>query len=338
MNSHRFGLLLVLGLAACSSTPNKPDRPSNADKPDKTRYTEVNPKLDSDEIVETEYTSVAENNNAQVCRQTMRHDERNYTAGGLYAPGISDASPLGDLDISRLQEPTPKNEPKSRYGNKSPYKVLNKKYTVLDTAQGYKERGISSWYGTKFHGRATSSQEIYDMCQFTAAHKSLPIPSYVRVTRLDTGQSVIVRVNDRGPFHEGRIIDLSFAAATKLGINKVGTAKVEVEAIDVSDQPSSPPLVAKASLDLPQTVLAPETFHVERSYLQVASYSNKDNAQVLMDLLMQAKIKHAFIKKSQVNDRSVWRVRIGPLNASELQETQNKLTEIGLKGLRVGVE
>ncbi|HWS39670.1 MAG TPA: septal ring lytic transglycosylase RlpA family protein, partial [Arenimonas sp.] len=217
MNSHRFGLLLVLGLAACSSTPNKPDTPSNADRPGKTRYTEVNPKLDSDEIVETEYTSVAENNNAQVCRQTMKHDERNYTAGGLYAPGISDASPLGDLDISRLQEPTPKNEPRSRYGNKSPYRVLNKKYTVLDSARGYKERGISSWYGTKFHGRATSSQEIYDMCQFSAAHKSLPIPSYARVTRLDTGQSVIVRINDRGPFHEERIIDLSFAAATKLG-------------------------------------------------------------------------------------------------------------------------
>jgi rare lipoprotein A len=329
MRLNRLAYLLVLILAACSTAPTKPQ---------KSTYTNANPRQDSDEIVETEYTSVAENNNAQVCRQTMQHDERNYTAGGLYAPGISDASPLGDLDISRLQEPIPRNEPKSKYGNRSPYKVLNKKYTVLDTANGYKERGISSWYGTKFHGRATSSQEIYDMCQFSAAHKSLPIPSYVRVTRLDTGQSVIVRVNDRGPFHEGRIIDLSFAAATKLGINKVGTAKVEVEAINVSELVSVPPLVDESHLALKQTTLAPETNMSNRSFLQIASFSNKDNAQALLERLQQAQIKQAFIKKSQVNHESVWRVRIGPLIESEIGETQNKLNELDLKGLRVSSE
>lgn len=329
MRLNRLAYLLVLVLVACSTAPTKPQ---------KSTYTNANPRQDSDEIVETEYTSVAENNNAQVCRQTMQHDERNYTAGGLYAPGISDASPLGDLDINQLQEPTPRNEPKSKYGNRSPYKVLNKKYTVLDTATGYKERGISSWYGTKFHGRATSSQEIYDMCQFSAAHKSLPIPSYVRVTRLDTGQSVIVRVNDRGPFHEGRIIDLSFAAATKLGINKVGTAKVEVEAINVSDLTSVPPLVDESHLALKQTTLAPETNVSNRSFLQIASFSNKDNAEALLERLQQAQIKNAFVKKSQVNHESVWRVRIGPLNESEIAETQNKLNDLDLKGLRVSSE
>lgn len=326
MRIHHFGLPLVLLLVACSSTSTKP------------AYTTVSPRQDSDEIVETEYTSVAENNNAQVCRQTMQHDERNYTAGGLYAPGISDASPMGDLDISQLQEPTPRNEPKAKYGNKSPYHVLNKKYTVLDSAVGYKERGISSWYGTKFHGRKTSSQEIYDMCQFSAAHKSLPIPSYARVTRLDTGQSVIVRVNDRGPFHEGRIIDLSFAAATKLGINKVGTAKVEVEAINVSDQSIVGPLVVTAPLALPQTVLAPEIFNSSRSFIQIASYSNKDNAKILLDKLQTANINDAFIKKYQLNDNSVWRVRIGPLNEAEMRNTLGKLNDIGLKGVRVGTE
>lgn len=329
MRLNRLAYLLVLVLVACSTAPTKPQ---------KSTYTNANPRQDSDEIVETEYTSVAENNNAQVCRQTMQHDERNYTAGGLYAPGISDASPLGDLDINQLQEPTPRNEPKSKYGNRSPYKVLNKKYTVLDTATGYKERGISSWYGTKFHGRATSSQEIYDMCQFSAAHKSLPIPSYVRVTRLDTGQSVIVRVNDRGPFHEGRIIDLSFAAATKLGINKVGTAKVEVEAINVSDLTSVPPLVDESHLALKQTTLAPETNVSNRSFLQIASFSSKDNAEALLERLQQAQIKNAFVKKSQVNHESVWRVRIGPLNESEIAETQNKLNDLDLKGLRVSSE
>ena len=329
MKAKRFGLPLVLLLVACSSTPTKTE---------KNKYTAVNPSQDSDEIVETEYSSVAEINNAQVCKQTMQHDERNYTAGGLYAPGVSDASPIGDLDISQLREPTPRNEPKSKYGNKSPYKVLNKKYTVLDSAEGYKERGISSWYGTKFHGRATSSQEIYDMCQFSAAHKSLPIPSYARVTRLDTGQSVIVRVNDRGPFHEGRIIDLSFAAATKLGINKVGTAKVEVEAITISDSISESVIVAQEPVALQQTVLAPEINTSSKNFIQIASFSNKDNAKVLLDKLQASNIDDAFIKKYQLDDNSVWRVRVGPLNEAEIRDTLDKLNNIGLKGLRVGAE
>lgn len=323
------GFALVVFLVACSSAPTKTE---------KNKYTAVNPSQDSDEIVETEYTTVAEINNAQVCKQTMQHDERNYTAGGLYAPGISDASPIGDLDISQLREPTPRNEPKSKYGNKSPYKVLNKKYTVLNSAEGYKERGISSWYGTKFHGRATSSQEIYDMCQFTAAHKSLPIPSYVRVTRLDTGQSVIVRINDRGPFHEGRIIDLSFAAATKLGINKVGTAKVEVEAITLSDQKNDSAIAVQQPETLKQTVLAPEVFTSNKNFIQVASFSNKDNAKTLLEQLQASNIDEAFIKKYQLDANSVWRVRIGPLNEAEIRNTLDKLNNIGLKGLRVGSE
>lgn len=323
------GFALVVFLVACSSAPTKTE---------KNKYTAVNPSQDSDEIVETEYTTVAEINNAQVCKQTMQHDERNYTAGGLYAPGISDASPIGDLDISQLREPTPRNEPKSKYGNKSPYKVLNKKYTVLNSAEGYKERGISSWYGTKFHGRATSSQEIYDMCQFTAAHKSLPIPSYVRVTRLDTGQSVIVRINDRGPFHEGRIIDLSFAAATKLGINKVGTAKVEVEAITLSDQKNDSAIAVQQPETLKQTVLAPEVFTSNKNFIQVASFSNKDNAKTLLEQLQASNIDEVFIKKYQLDANSVWRVRIGPLNEAEIRNTLDKLNNIGLKGLRVGSE
>ncbi len=338
MSSNRFVFVLIIALSACSSAPIKQANRTNQTTHSKTEYTAINPRQDTDEIVETEYTTQAENNNAQVCRQTMQHDERNYTAGGLYAPGISDASPLGDLEISQLQEPTPRNEPKSRYGNRSPYSVLGKKYFVMDSSEAYKESGVASWYGTKFHGRATSSQEIYDMCQFSAAHKTLPIPSYARVTRLDTGQSVIVRINDRGPFHEGRIIDLSLAAATKLGINKVGTAKVTVEAINVADQPSAPLRVAATSFAPQQTLLAPEMVNSTRSTLQIASFSNKDNAQALLERLEQANFKHAFIKKSQVNDSSVWRVRIGPLNDSEMREIDNKLSEIGLKGLRVSDE
>ena len=155
-----------------------------------------------------------------------------YTPGGLYAPDVADGAPEIPPDVANLPEPVPHPEPLSRYGNRSPYVVLDKNYTVLPSAAGYLERGIASWYGTKFDGRPTSSFEPYDMYQFTAAHRTLPLPSYARVTNLENGRSVIVRINDRGPFHEGRLIDLSYAAAIKLGVNVHGTAQVEVRGID----------------------------------------------------------------------------------------------------------
>jgi rare lipoprotein A len=155
-----------------------------------------------------------------------------YTPGGLYAPGVADGAPDVPPDIAKLPEPVPHPEPLSRYGNRSPYAVLGKNYTILPSAAGYLERGMASWYGTKFDGRVTSSFEPYDLTQFTAAHRTLPLPSYARVTNLENGRSVIVRINDRGPFHEGRLIDLSYAAAIKLGVNVHGTAMVEVRGID----------------------------------------------------------------------------------------------------------
>ena len=120
-----------------------------------------------------------------------------------------DTAPDVELDVSKLPDPVPTYEPKSRGGNKSPYEVWGKIYHVLPTAEGYQERGGASWYGAKFHGHKTSNGETYSMYEMSAAHKSLPLPSYAKVTNLDNGRSVIVRVNDRGPFHEGRIIDLS---------------------------------------------------------------------------------------------------------------------------------
>ncbi len=149
-----------------------------------------------------------------------------YTAGGLYAPHIKDSVP-GELpDVDAIPEPEVVALPRSRYGNRSPYKVLGKTYKVRDSAEGYVERGTASYYGNKFHGRRTSNLEVYDMYAFTAAHKTLPLPSFARVTNLDNGKSVVVRVNDRGPFHDGRIIDLSYAAAVKLGIQSRGTGRV----------------------------------------------------------------------------------------------------------------
>ena len=134
-----------------------------------------------------------------------------YTAGGLYAPHIRDTVPDYIPDVDAIPEPAVRHEPRSRYGNRSPYSVLGKAYTVLDSPGGFREEGVASYYGNKFHGRRTSNQEVYDMYAFTAAHKSLPLPSFARVTNLDNGKSVVVRVNDRGPFHDGRVIDLSLS-------------------------------------------------------------------------------------------------------------------------------
>lgn len=150
--------------------------------------------------------------------------------GGSY--GYGDGPPPRDVDVSNLPDAVPKVELIRKAGNKSPYTVFGKTYQVLPSNQGYRERGVASWYGNKFHGRKTSNGETYDMYAMTAAHKSLSIPSYVKVTNLDNGRTVIVRVNDRGPFHGGRIIDLSYAAAKKLDYSAKGVANVEVVAID----------------------------------------------------------------------------------------------------------
>ncbi len=145
------------------------------------------------------------------------------------------AKSLYDVDVSQIPDAEPREEPFSRYGNKSPYVVFGETYNVLPTPKGYKERGIASWYGPDFHGKRTSSWETYDMFRMTAAHKSLPLPCYAKVTNLQNGKHIIVKVNDRGPFHDGRIIDLSFAAAKKLDMAVDGTAQVEVEALNPDD-------------------------------------------------------------------------------------------------------
>jgi len=158
-----------------------------------------------------------------------------YVAGGLYAPHIKDSAPDDLPDVDLIPEPDVRAEPRSRYGNRD-YAVLGKRYKVMDAPDGYVEQGLASYYGKKFHGRRTSSLEVYDMYAFSAAHKTLPLPSFARVTNLANGKSVVVRVNDRGPFHAGRIIDLSYAAAVKLGVHKAGVARVEVRALEPGEE------------------------------------------------------------------------------------------------------
>ncbi|WP_255516447.1 septal ring lytic transglycosylase RlpA family protein [Luteimonas suaedae] len=178
-----------------------------------------------------------------------------YTAGGLYAPHVRDSAPDYVPDVDAIPEPEVVDEPRSAYGNRSPYKVLGKTYHVLERPDDFVERGRASYYGNKFHGRRTSNLEVYDMYAFTAAHKSLPLPSFARVTNLDNGRSVVVRVNDRGPFHEGRVVDLSWAAAVKLDMHRAGTAQVEVRALSPGENArrdheavaATPPATVEAS-------------------------------------------------------------------------------------------
>lgn len=174
-------------------------------------------------------------------------------------------------DIDRVPDAVPRAEPRSRYGNPESYEVFGRRYHVLASAEGYRERGIASWYGEKFHGRRTSSREPYDMYAMTAAHKTLPLPTYVRVTHLENGRSVIVRVNDRGPFVDSRIIDLSYAAAARLGMVEDGHAPVEVVALQPEMDDRDSVLVIGEAGDIVDAVALREELRglgVENLYIQ----------------------------------------------------------------------
>ncbi|WP_368564424.1 septal ring lytic transglycosylase RlpA family protein [Pseudoxanthomonas sp. UTMC 1351] len=238
--------LLVAGLAACGTAPKKPSQPLGQGS-----KTMPSPGQGS--------TTGSTKKCARVYAPAQEDPSKrgDYKAGGLYAPGVSDTTPDYVPDVDCITEPAVTNEPRSPVGNRSPYTVLGKQYRVMDRVDGYVERGTASYYGAKFHGRRTSNQEVYDMYAFTAAHKSLPLPSFARVTNLDNGRSVVVRVNDRGPFHEGRVIDLSYAAAVKLGITQRGTGRVEVRALKPGDtgtltasqSPSAIPAAKDSAMD-----------------------------------------------------------------------------------------
>ncbi len=193
----------MLGLAACAGAPKKSAPPPA-------------PTAQADEPAVA--TAAGRKRSPYAPAQEDPSKRGNYVAGGLYAPGVRDSVPDEIPDVDAIPEPEVTNEPRSSVGNRKSYSVLGKSYKVLDNADGYVETGVASFYGKKFHGRRTSNLEVYDMYAFSAAHKTLPLPSFARVTNLDNGKSVIVRVNDRGPFHAGRVIDLSYAAATKLGL------------------------------------------------------------------------------------------------------------------------
>lgn len=220
-----------------------------------------------------------------------------------------DAGPSAGFDASKVPDAIPKFEVRTEAGNKSPYTVRGETYHVLSATEGFRQTGIGSWYGKKFHGYKTSNGEIYNMYAMTAAHKTLPIPSYVRVTNVSNGKSVVVRVNDRGPFHEGRIIDLSYAAAQKLGYANKGTAPVELEVIT----PAAPGQGQNATdSPLPQVG--------QGYFVQVGAFSTTLAAEKLVSQLKGWFTHRAFYTSSKKGATDIHRVRIGPLLSKEKAE------------------
>ena len=238
-----------------------------------------------------------------------------------FLPG-QDGAPSRTVDVSRVPDAIPRAEPRSRYGNPASYVVAGKRYRVMHSARGYRARGNASWYGTKFHGRRTSSGETYDMYTMTAAHRELPLPTYVQVTNLNNGRKVIVRVNDRGPFHPDRIIDLSYAAAKKLGFIQHGTAPVEVVAIDPSAWRGR--RIAEAA------GTAPSSGAATGLYLQVGAFSSRGNAERLRERLT-GDFDTVHIHEGRSGAAPVYRVRLGPFGSSrEADRTHGELGRFGI--------
>jgi rare lipoprotein A len=224
---------------------------------------------------------------------------------GLTAKDVADAVPLA--------------EPLSRYGNHSPYEVFGKKYYVLPSNQGYHQRGTASWYGSKFHGRRTSSGEPYDMHLATAAHKTLPLPTYAEVTNLENGKKVIVKINDRGPFKHDRLIDLSYGAALRLGMTGTGTARVDVRVIDVSE----------GAHNLTYNVAdSSSSASADGTWLQAGAYGQREGAEKLAGKLKQASLSPVSIH--DVGD--LFRVWLGPYSsAAEVESVISRAIELGFE-------
>jgi rare lipoprotein A len=236
----------------------------------------------------------------------------------------AEPTPAPPRDVSAIPDAVPKIEPRSKRGNPKFYEVFGKRYFVLPSADGYVERGVASWYGPTFHGERTSMGESYDMYAMTAAHKTLPLPAYARVTNLRNGKSVVVRVNDRGPFVANRIIDLSYTAASKLGMLREGTTLVEVRAIS----PGEAPVITRAEEAPPQTL-----------YVQAGAFAQEANARALVQRLQSAGVGGAFVQSPPDGAARMFRVRIGPVgSAAEFDALAARLAGLGVTDVRLATD
>ena len=245
-----------------------------------------------------------------------------FTACGTFGP--QDGPPERAINADDIEDVVPKVEPLSKYGNPSSYVAAGKRYYVLENADGYVKRGTASWYGKKFHGQRTSNGEIYNMYAMSAAHKTLPLPSYLEVTNLDNQKSTIVRVNDRGPFHDDRLIDLSYAAAVKLGITGNGTAPVEIKTITLESPLSSTTENSAA----PQH--SPAQQDVSGHYIQVGAFADRYNAE-RMQKRISVNTPFPVTISNGGTDSPYYRVRIGPFsNSQELKAAEAQLSRLGI--------
>src|SRR5690554_5435525 len=254
----------------------------------------------------------------------------------------NDTAPQRVPTEAELTDPVPRHEPFSRQGNRT-YTLFGERYDIIDNVQNYSEQGVASWYGRKFHGHLTSNGEYFDMFNMTAAHKSLPLPIYVKVTNLDNGRNAIVRVNDRGPFHPGRIIDLSYAAAYRLGVTETGVANVHIEVVTpplkesaviaanaqqeqrAETEPATlDPVIPPALLPTPSATMA-----MEQLFVQVTATSSRVNAEQLGQRLHEIYALNA----TMIERDGLHRLLLGPFSELEAARWLDRLQEDGYSGV-----
>ena len=237
----------------------------------------------------------------------------------------------GQHNPHSIPDAQPHTEPLSRYGNPAYYDVYGKLYYVQKSSKDFRQEGIASWYGKQFHGRRTSSGEPYDMFKMTAAHKTLPLPTYVKVSNQQNGRTVVVRINDRGPFHSKRIIDLSYAAALKLGIVNSGTAAVLIEAIDTTSDARHQQTVPNKQSRNQLTEKRHKHAKSRAKFVQLGVFSQIDNAKRLQDKILHSAIPTPDIMTVTINDTNLYRVVIGPMESrTHFKTISNQLDALGI--------
>jgi rare lipoprotein A len=249
-------------------------------------------------------------------------------AGIAHRPGapppVPSAAAPPPPDLAAVPDALPRREPRSAHGNPPFYEVSGKRYFVLAAADGYLERGVASWYGPTFHGGNTSSGERYDMYAMTAAHKTLPLPCYARVTNLRNGRSIVVRINDRGPFVANRLIDLSYTAAARLDMLREGTTLVEVRTLT----PGVPDELTRTDLSPPPSL-----------YVQAGAFADVHNAERLLGRLQAAGLAGAFVTSPLQGGSHLYRVRLGPVGSvAEFDALTARLAALGITDARLALD
>jgi rare lipoprotein A len=250
---------------------------------------------------------------------------RRPPAAPASVPPHATPPPAPPADVLAVPDAVPRPEPRAKNGNPPFYDVLGHRYFVLASAEGYVERGVASWYGPTFHGVATAMGEPYNMYAMTAAHKTLPLPAYARVTNLRNGRSIVVRINDRGPFVANRLIDLSYTAAAKLDMLRDGTTLVEVRAV-TPDEPVAHTLTRAAESPPPEL------------FIQAGAFAERSNAQHLYERLRAAGLENTFVM-SPLGTQHLYRVRIGPIaSVADFDALTGRLAELGIRDARLALD